>query len=300
LSPNSIGGNLFASLIDTPIGELTMLELKLKTANGNLPSQAMESRQQPRKQALALALLLVTFAALIAKDHDFWFGDTDSSDSDVVSADATPVNPTPAVPVARRSITAPIAATKKQTKIQTTTAQAATAQIATHYDAQPADSGAVATDRAALPPLDVEVVAGDKHSKLHPGNNSTKLQISSTAAPATNAAERVPMSTSISAASASASGSSISGTVTADSYPLLTQQMKVQGSVVLQAIIGVDGNIQDLRVLAGPAILTSAAQQAVRQWRFKPYLQNGQPVETKARITVNFTINVADNTPKIS
>jgi outer membrane biosynthesis protein TonB len=43
-----------------------------------------------------------------------------------------------------------------------------------------------------------------------------------------------------------------------------------------------------------------AAQQAVRQWRFKPYLQNGQPVETKARITVNFSIKVSDNPAKTS
>jgi hypothetical protein len=46
--------------------------------------------------------------------------------------------------------------------------------------------------------------------------------------------------------------------------------------------------------VSGPAILASAAQQAVREWRFKPVLQNGQAVETKARITVNFTIKVAD------
>jgi protein TonB len=71
--------------------------------------------------------------------------------------------------------------------------------------------------------------------------------------------------------------------------------MRVQGSVVLQAIVGADGNIEDLRVLSGPSILNAAAQQAVRQWRFKPYLQNGQPVETKARIVVNFSIRVADD-----
>jgi hypothetical protein len=48
-------------------------------------------------------------------------------------------------------------------------------------------------------------------------------------------------------------------------------------------------------VLSGPAILASAAQQAVREWRFKPMLQNGQAVESKAKITVNFTIKVADS-----
>ena len=46
--------------------------------------------------------------------------------------------------------------------------------------------------------------------------------------------------------------------------------------------------------------MTAAAQQAVREWHFKPYLQNGQPVETKAKITVNFSIKVADTAPKTS
>ena len=53
-------------------------------------------------------------------------------------------------------------------------------------------------------------------------------------------------------------------------------------------------------MLSGPAILTAAAQQAVRQWRFKPYIQNGQPVETKARITVNFSIRISDPNAKTS
>ena len=68
----------------------------------------------------------------------------------------------------------------------------------------------------------------------------------------------------------------------------------------MQAVIGADGNIENLQVVSGPAILTAAAQQAVRQWRFKPYLQNGEAVETKARITVNFSIQIADNAAKTS
>jgi TonB family protein len=270
-----------------------MLELKLKTTSGTFPSsRSAVEQKQPRKQLLALALLLVTFGALIAKDHDFWFG-SDDSDSDVINsgvAQATPAQPLPSTAKnATTASAAPVSSLKKQTKIQTASAQAA----ATPTD----DSGAVATERTALPPLDVEVVAGDRHSKLHPGSNTTNLEIANgqtdrpaVAAPATNAAEREAISTTVQATDGSSAGS----------YPMLAKQMKVEGSVVLQAIIGADGNIQDLRVITGPAILTSAAQQAVRQWRFKPYMQNGQPVETKARITVNFTIHVGDNSPKIS
>jgi TonB family protein len=150
----------------------------------------------------------------------------------------------------------------------------------------------MATTRTVLPPLDVEVVAGDNHRKVHPGSNASKLDISNAASAAqtdstpatTNAAERE----SLAAAS-----------IPSDpSYPLLAQHMKVQGSVVLQAVIGADGIIENLRVLSGPGILTAAAQQAVREWRFKPIIQNGQAVESKARITVNFSINVADGATK--
>jgi len=67
---------------------------------------------------------------------------------------------------------------------------------------------------------------------------------------------------------------------------------------VLQALIGADGIIENLRVMSGPAILAPAAQQAVREWRFKPIIQNGHAVESKATITVNFAIKVADNSAK--
>ena len=74
-------------------------------------------------------------------------------------------------------------------------------------------------------------------------------------------------------------------------YPMLARQMKVQGSVILQALIGRNGLIQDLRVVSGPTILASAAQEAVKQWHFKPHYQGDEAVETQARITVNFTIS---------
>jgi TonB family protein len=154
----------------------------------------------------------------------------------------------------------------------------------------------VAATRAALPPLDVEVITGDSHRTVRPGsnvakvveipNNSNRVSAITSASLTTNAAEHERLTTS--------SLPEVRQTVDA-TYPLLGQHMRVQGSVVLQAVVGTDGNIENLRVLSGPSILTAAAQQAVRQWRFKPYLQNGQPVETKARITVNFSIRIADD-----
>ena len=72
--------------------------------------------------------------------------------------------------------------------------------------------------------------------------------------------------------------------------------MNVEGSVVLEALIGTDGIIQNSVHGAerDRTILAPAAQQAVKEWKFKPVMQNGQAVETKAKITVNFAIKVAD------
>jgi TonB family protein len=65
----------------------------------------------------------------------------------------------------------------------------------------------------------------------------------------------------------------------------------VRGAVVLEALVGADGKIEDLRVVGGPTMLAPAAREVLRQWKFKPYLQNGQPVETQAKITINFVIS---------
>ena len=73
-------------------------------------------------------------------------------------------------------------------------------------------------------------------------------------------------------------------------YPRLAMQARVQGSVVLQAVIGKDGTVRDLRVLSGHPLLTPAAIEAVRQWRYRPYLLNNVPVEVDTQINVNFTL----------
>src|SRR4029079_16482809 len=72
-------------------------------------------------------------------------------------------------------------------------------------------------------------------------------------------------------------------------YPPLARSARIQGQVVLQAVIGKDGTIQNLRAISGHPMLTPAAIDAVRQWRYKPYFLNGEPVEVDTQITVNFT-----------
>jgi TonB family protein len=259
-----------------------MLELKLKSNGHALPSPAI-LKHQPRKQAFALVVLLVTFGVLIVKDRTFWFGgDTEvtDGDSDAYSAAGASSRSLPT------TVHAAAPSVRKFARVEATPETT---------DQQPED-GIVASDRTALPPLDVEVISGDKHTRIHPRSNTTRLEVASAepTVPAFNAAERAPLSTSVPMpATIPAPEPAVS-----DTYPLLAPQMKVKGSVILQAIIGADGQIQDLQVLAGPAILSSAARQAVREWRFKPYMVDGHAVETKARITVNFTINVNDSSPR--
>jgi len=244
---------------------------------------------QQSRLVIALVLLLVALAAVLIKDRQFWFG----SESTIVDADY--VQPT-AAPQA-----VPAATTQAATQTPTKPVVPATTPSATHAakkqvaaavpstQMKPADAPAVVSNRTVLPPLDVEVIAGDTHHKVHPGSNSKKLEITNpaasvarqaapVAAPATNAAERERLAEAI-----------------PPSYPALAQHMNVQGSVVLQALIAADGTVQNLYKLSGPAILASAAQQAVRDWKFKPVFQNGMAVETKATITVNFSIRVNDS-----
>lgn len=73
-------------------------------------------------------------------------------------------------------------------------------------------------------------------------------------------------------------------------YPRLARDARVHGQVLLTAIISKDGTIQDLRVLSGHPLLVPAALGAVRQWRYRPYLLNGEPVEVETQVTVNFTL----------
>ena len=73
-------------------------------------------------------------------------------------------------------------------------------------------------------------------------------------------------------------------------YPPLARQARIQGSVVLQAEISKDGAIENLRLMSGHPMLAPSAIEAVRQWRYKPYILNGEPVAVETQITVNFTL----------
>src|SRR6202789_1500682 len=274
--------------------------LELSAGKEHATPQARLATKQVFRLQIALVLLLVTLAALLIKDRDFWFGSEEAVESDA-PASQNAVKASSVVPA--KTGVAPmskIAAAKNHHASKTSTESAVAAPASS--DASSAVPPTVVT-RTVIPPMDIEVVAGDTHRTLYAGSNVAKLQIpgdsnhasevsASVASLPTNAAEHEPVSPNT---------PELHQTQTIDaSYPLLGHHMRAPGSAVLQAVVGADGIIENLRVLSGPAVLTTAAQQAVRQWRFKPYLQNGQPVETKARITVNFSIRISDPNAKTS
>jgi protein TonB len=251
-----------------------MSEFNSRPTISSSQGRGISATPQTGRLFLALVLLVVALVGVVLKDWQFWFGPeqsiSDAATPAPAAATRTVKNPAPAVASQVHSVPA----IRAQKHIPT-------AEVS--GEPKPIAAPAVAITRTVLPPMDVEVIAGDRHSKVHPGINAAKVELTqptAALAPVTKAAEHEALTAEAVRPSAS--------------YPLLAQHMNVQGSVVLQALIGADGIIQNLHVVSGPAILSVAAQQAVREWHFKPVVQDGQAVETKAKITVNFTIKIAD------
>jgi periplasmic protein TonB len=73
-------------------------------------------------------------------------------------------------------------------------------------------------------------------------------------------------------------------------YPALGLQIHLQGDVVLRAIIDKEGRVSELQVISGHPLLIQSALDAVRQWRYRPTMLNGEPVEVDTTITVSFRI----------
>lgn len=256
-----------------------------------LPGTAPPSSPRQRRLMLvALLLLLISLVGVLYRDRDFWFPDTEEADGRLLSPPQTQDTPS--------TVTTPTVAVLPPKSEKHTHAISRT-------DSQsradpPSDGPTVIATRTVLPPLEVEVVAGDARQTVRPGTNAVHVDLqrppsNQTPAPlredtgqtaarvTTPAAQRASVSTS--------AASEIVSRSVQPNYPMLARQMRVQGSVIMQALIGRDGLIEDLHVLSGPPILANAAEEAVRQWHFKPHFVGSQPVETRANITVNFTIS---------
>jgi TonB family protein len=74
-------------------------------------------------------------------------------------------------------------------------------------------------------------------------------------------------------------------------YPPLARQARIQGTVILKVRINAAGDIGDMQLVSGHPLLAPAAIEAVKQWKYKPYLLNGDPVEVETQVTVNFSLS---------
>ncbi|HUO24208.1 MAG TPA: energy transducer TonB [Candidatus Aquilonibacter sp.] len=248
----------------------------------------------------ALCLLLLALAIVLWHDRDFWFPDSQQADAGEVESPAA-ITSKPIEPAAAGGKEAAPPAKVSHRRVRSrrsirTKASTAEANLVAAAD-QPA---AAFITRTVLPPLEVEVIAGDTHRTLRPGSNSVHVELQP-GSPSHPAADPIPTGVSGTAANLTSDAaervqmsvdtSQVVARPVRPSYPLLARQMKVQGSVILDALVGKDGVIQNLSVVSGPPILATAAQEAVRQWHFKPHFEGNEAVETEAKITVNFTIS---------
>jgi TonB family protein len=261
-----------------------------------LADSRMIAPEDPKQRKLmlgSLCLLLFALGIVLWHNRDFWFPEAPPESETDQSVQTLPV--AKVAPVQGQLAPERKVSSKARPKHDV----ASTAQPSAAPDTTPPVATAT-TARTVLPPLEVEVIAGDSRRTIRPGSSSVRVDLqpgtlpqsdveatstvdNETAANVTsNAAEQVQIS---------ANASEIVARPVRPNYPLLARQMKVQGSVILQALIGKDGIIQNLRVVSGPPILASAAEAAVRQWHFKPHFEGDEAVETQAKITVNFTIS---------
>jgi TonB family protein len=247
-------------------------------------SSSSQEAKQRRLMVIALGLLVASLVTVLYHDRDFWFPDTQQAED---NQEATPA--ASSVSQANRQVPA----IRKKAHLRT-------AQL--NASAQDADSippVLVTADRTVLPPLEIEVVAGDEHRHIQANDTAVRLdtQPESATLEGTDPAFGVGDSASeitneaVERADVAADTSQVVSHPVTPDYPLLARQMKVQGSVILLALISRDGLIQDLRILSGPPILSEAAREAVRQWHFKPHYEGTDAVETVAKVTVNFTIS---------
>ncbi len=233
--------------------------------------------QNRRRQVMALGLLFLALVLVVVKYRHFWF-------ESLTADNATELTNTGEIKENQRS--AHPAKSRKSSGKQ---------HPSSLSEAPAAEAPSVQEEVVISPPLRVDVTyGGGQRETLLARNSAIHLDfprdprqsvVSSPANPGSgvvNPAERVSYSLQT------------METVVRPVepvYPLLAQQTNLQGSVVLQAHIGKDGIVQSLQVVSGPDILTNAALEAVRQWRFKPHYEAGQAVPTETRITVNFIIS---------
>jgi TonB family protein len=276
----AVSGHTVAPLAPGGVKVALIMFSEVNEPQINFDSIPTTTESRRRVQLLvALALLLVALILVVIKNGQFWSDILGVEElahfttSDSMTRITPQVNPVPAHKAAPR--------------------QTASSSGATH-------TGAL-TDapEPALNPLQVDVTySSGQHQTIVARDTGIHIDLKQNpnnplATAATASAPGSQSSAGFTGAQVRFSGQTmeIVGRPVEPVYPLLAQQENVQGAVVLQAQVGEDGNVQALKVISGPPMLTTAAFDAVKQWHFKPHQEGGKSVPRETRITVNFAIS---------
>ena len=229
---------------------------------------------------LALTLLITSLVLVLLKNRQFW--------SDLIGLegawDQTTSSPTKTIKKSEQRLNLPLSR-----KSRTEQSASSNAQAQTTVMAEP--------NETVLSPLRVDVTySSGQHQTLLASNSAIHIDTQQSSQPSSvmpAGATGVGTGASAGGVQVRFSGQTVEilGRPAEPFYPLLAQQANVQGSVVLQARIREDGTVDTLEVISGPAMLTAAALEAVKQWRFKPHHEAGKAVPAETRITVNFSIS---------
>ena len=247
----------------------------------NFDSIQPVSPSKGRRQLLfALALLLSALVLLVLKNRQFW--------SDAIGFEWA----------SNQTTSSPITTIKKgEQRLNHPLARKTGAKQGASSNSE-AQSGVTAeSHETVLSPLRVDVTySSGEHQTLVASNSAIHIDPQQNSQPSSvTPAGAAGVSTGANGGGVRVrfSGQTVEilGRPAEPVYPLMAQQANVQGSVVLQARIREDGTIDNLEVISGPAMLTAAALEAVKQWNFKPHYQAGKAVPAETRITVNFSIS---------
>ena len=278
---------------------MPLLEENAQATDIYLRSGMIPNRKQRRQMLIALALLLAALILVLIKDRDFWFppappAQSESEPVEEPSPDVkTPSETASTATPPRRRFTRVRRRSRTRRRLPQRSQSRARFGAGRHDPRRAASARSRSRRRRRAP----HHPGQQQFGQSGPTAQNTLLAVRPPPRPASSRPDHRRFSDSAGIADATArvhlspGAAELISRPVQPNYPLLAKEMKVQGAVVLEALIGRDGNIQDLHVLSGPTILSTAAREAVKQWRFRPYLQSGQPVETEARITVNFTIS---------
>jgi protein TonB len=228
--------------------------------------------------------------AKVAAQHTLVVG---SATSGQVLPQPVPEEPATSNTAAQNSVQAPVREAPSTTHAQKSPSPVPGPQKSKEKEEEPepapvpivvASSHPTVTARAtpepetAEPPPSLETVVSSDQAGITPVIGSGPASLPSIAAPPT----RVTVSQGVS------QGMLLRQAKPA--YPPLARERHLEGAVILKAVIGRDGVVRDLKGVSGPAVLVQSAISAVRQWRYRPYLLNGKPVEVQTMITVFFKL----------